>query len=78
MGLLNVDRHYNSLLDLFDKGVEKGFIEDSERHVILPANTRTHQEHGGKYIRQHLHRCIYGQYLEYPINYEDPFCANWK
>ncbi|KAB1224829.1 putative cytokinin riboside 5'-monophosphate phosphoribohydrolase LOG4 [Morella rubra] len=29
VGLLNVDGYYNSLLALFDKGVEEGFIEDS-------------------------------------------------
>lgn len=39
MGLLNVDGYYNSLLALFDKGVEEGFIEDSARHIVIIANT---------------------------------------
>ncbi|KAA8515673.1 hypothetical protein F0562_018716 [Nyssa sinensis] len=38
VGLLNVDGYYNSLLALFDKGVEEGFIEDSERHIIVSAD----------------------------------------
>ncbi|XP_059649116.1 cytokinin riboside 5'-monophosphate phosphoribohydrolase LOG1-like isoform X2 [Cornus florida] len=39
VGLLNVDGYYNSLLALFDKGVEEGFIEDSARHIVLSADT---------------------------------------
>ncbi|KAL5708134.1 Cytokinin riboside 5'-monophosphate phosphoribohydrolase log8 [Ranunculus cassubicifolius] len=39
VGLLNVDGYYNSLLALFDKGVEEGFIEDSARQIIVSANT---------------------------------------
>ncbi|KAK7844646.1 cytokinin riboside 5'-monophosphate phosphoribohydrolase LOG1 isoform X1 [Quercus suber] len=39
VGLLNVDGYYNSLLALFDKGVEEGFIEDSARHIVIIANT---------------------------------------
>ena len=39
MGLLNVDGYFNSLLALFDKGVEEGFIEDSARHIVIIANT---------------------------------------
>lgn len=39
MGLLNVDGYYNSLLALFDKGVEEGFIEDSARRIVVIANT---------------------------------------
>ncbi|KAJ8449995.1 hypothetical protein Cgig2_029357 [Carnegiea gigantea] len=33
VGLLNVGGYFNSLLALFDKGVEEGFIEDSERRI---------------------------------------------
>ncbi|XP_058072722.1 probable cytokinin riboside 5'-monophosphate phosphoribohydrolase LOGL10 [Magnolia sinica] len=39
VGLLNVDGYYNSLLALFDKGVEEGFIEDSARHIIVSSET---------------------------------------
>ncbi|KAJ7982213.1 Cytokinin riboside 5'-monophosphate phosphoribohydrolase [Quillaja saponaria] len=38
VGLLNVDGYYNSLLALFDKGVEEGFIDDSARHIVVIAN----------------------------------------
>ncbi|URD76768.1 Cytokinin riboside 5'-monophosphate phosphoribohydrolase [Musa troglodytarum] len=37
VGLLNVDGYYNSLLALFDKGVEEGFIEGSARHIVASA-----------------------------------------
>ncbi|KAG5527550.1 hypothetical protein RHGRI_028454 [Rhododendron griersonianum] len=39
IGLLNVDGYYNSLLALFDNGVEEGFIKPSARHIILFAST---------------------------------------
>ncbi|KAJ0973610.1 hypothetical protein J5N97_015575 [Dioscorea zingiberensis] len=39
VGLLNVDGYYNSLLELFDKGWEEGFIEDSARQILLSADT---------------------------------------
>lgn len=39
VGLLNVDGYYNNLLDLFDKGVEEGFIEVAARHIIVSADT---------------------------------------
>lgn len=39
MGLLNVDGYYNSLLTLFDKGVDEGFIELSERKIMVSAGT---------------------------------------
>ncbi|PSS24460.1 Cytokinin riboside 5'-monophosphate phosphoribohydrolase [Actinidia chinensis var. chinensis] len=39
VGLLNVDGYYNSLLALFDKGVEEGFIESSARHIVVSADT---------------------------------------
>lgn len=39
VGLLNVDGYFNSLIELFDKGVEEGFIVDSERHIIVSADT---------------------------------------
>lgn len=39
VGLLNVDGYYNSLLALFDKGVEEGFIEDSARRIVVIADT---------------------------------------
>lgn len=38
VGLLNVDGYYNSLLSLFDKGVEEGFIEEGARHIIVSAD----------------------------------------
>ncbi|KAL0907032.1 hypothetical protein M5K25_025570 [Dendrobium thyrsiflorum] len=37
VGLLNVDGYYNSLLALFDKGVEEGFIENSAKHIVVSA-----------------------------------------
>ncbi|KAL0464435.1 UNVERIFIED_CONTAM: Cytokinin riboside 5'-monophosphate phosphoribohydrolase LOG8 [Sesamum latifolium] len=39
VGLLNVDGYYNSLLALFDKGVEEGFIEDSARNIVVLAES---------------------------------------
>jgi len=39
VGLLNVDGYYNSLLALFDKGVEEGFIKDSARRIVVIADT---------------------------------------
>ncbi|KAK6129501.1 hypothetical protein DH2020_036734 [Rehmannia glutinosa] len=39
VGLLNVDGYYDSLLTLFDKGVEEGFIKPSARHIVLSAPT---------------------------------------
>lgn len=39
MGLLNIDGYYNSLLALFDKGVEEGFIEDSARNIFVLADS---------------------------------------
>lgn len=39
MGLLNVEGYYNSLLALFDKGVDEGFIDNSERNILVIANT---------------------------------------
>ncbi|EOX96673.1 hypothetical protein QUC31_005689 [Theobroma cacao] len=39
VGLLNVDGYYNCLLDLFDKGVEEGFIDSSARHIVVIADT---------------------------------------
>ncbi|KAH0450366.1 hypothetical protein IEQ34_021058 [Dendrobium chrysotoxum] len=38
VGLLNVDGYYNSLLALFDKGVEEGFIENSAKHIVVSAD----------------------------------------
>ncbi|KAL8062007.1 hypothetical protein ABFX02_02G119300 [Erythranthe guttata] len=39
VGVLNVDGYYNSLIELFEKGVEEGFIEDSARHILLLADS---------------------------------------
>ncbi|XP_052193266.1 cytokinin riboside 5'-monophosphate phosphoribohydrolase LOG1-like isoform X1 [Diospyros lotus] len=39
VGLLNVDGYYNSLLALFDKGVEEGFIQGSARNIVISAGT---------------------------------------
>ncbi|XP_051178866.1 probable cytokinin riboside 5'-monophosphate phosphoribohydrolase LOG4 [Lolium perenne] len=39
VGLLNVDGYYNSLLSLFDKGVEEGFIDEAARNIFVVADT---------------------------------------
>ncbi|KAJ4755563.1 Cytokinin riboside 5'-monophosphate phosphoribohydrolase [Rhynchospora pubera] len=39
VGLLNVDGYYDSLLSLFDKAVEEGFIEGSARHIFVYADS---------------------------------------
>ncbi|KAJ8899207.1 hypothetical protein K2173_012383 [Erythroxylum novogranatense] len=39
VGLLNVDGYYNHLLSLFDKGVEEGFIKETERQIVIIAET---------------------------------------
>ncbi|GAV71876.1 Lysine_decarbox domain-containing protein [Cephalotus follicularis] len=38
VGLLNTDGYYNSLLGLFDKGVEEGFIKPADRNIVISAN----------------------------------------
>ncbi|KAL0379876.1 UNVERIFIED_CONTAM: putative cytokinin riboside 5'-monophosphate phosphoribohydrolase LOGL10 [Sesamum angustifolium] len=42
VGLLNVDGYYNSLLALFDKGVEEGFIPHSARNILVLADSPDH------------------------------------
>ncbi|KAL3615892.1 Cytokinin riboside 5'-monophosphate phosphoribohydrolase log8 [Castilleja foliolosa] len=39
VGLLNVDGYYDSLLGVFDKAVEEGFIKQSARDIVISANT---------------------------------------
>uniref|UniRef100_A0A0D6R8I8 Cytokinin riboside 5'-monophosphate phosphoribohydrolase n=1 Tax=Araucaria cunninghamii TaxID=56994 RepID=A0A0D6R8I8_ARACU len=39
VGLLNVDGYYDSLLALFDKGVEDGFISHAARYIVVSAPT---------------------------------------
>lgn len=39
VGLLNVDGYYNSLLALFDNGVEEGFIKPCARQIVVSAPT---------------------------------------
>ena len=34
-----MEGYYNSLLALFDKGVEEGFIDSSARHIVVIADT---------------------------------------
>lgn len=36
---MNIDGYYNSLLALFDKGVEEGFIENSARNIVVLADS---------------------------------------
>lgn len=37
--MLNVEGYYNSLLALFDNGVEEGFIKPGARDIVLAAPT---------------------------------------
>ncbi|KAF4348160.1 cytokinin riboside 5'-monophosphate phosphoribohydrolase LOG8 [Cannabis sativa] len=39
VGLLNVDGYYNSLLALFDNGVQEGFIKPGAREIVVSAPT---------------------------------------
>lgn len=39
VGLLNIDGYYDSLLALFDKSAEEGFIKPVARHIVLSAPT---------------------------------------
>ncbi|KAK4440434.1 Cytokinin riboside 5'-monophosphate phosphoribohydrolase LOG8 [Sesamum alatum] len=39
VGLLNTDGYYDSLLGIFDKGVEEGFIKQSARNIVISAKT---------------------------------------
>ncbi|XP_021734853.1 cytokinin riboside 5'-monophosphate phosphoribohydrolase LOG8-like [Chenopodium quinoa] len=39
VGLLNVGGYFNSLLTLFDKGVEEGFIAKTERDIVILAES---------------------------------------
>ena len=34
-----MDGYYNSLLSLFDKGVEEGFIDEAARNIFVLADT---------------------------------------
>ncbi|KHM99206.1 Putative cytokinin riboside 5'-monophosphate phosphoribohydrolase LOGL6 [Glycine soja] len=56
VGLFNVDGYFNSLLSLFDKGVEEGFIENSARHVMVIADTAIEliKKMEVRYIRQNM------------------------
>ncbi|KAG6536097.1 hypothetical protein ZIOFF_001141 [Zingiber officinale] len=38
VGILNVDGYYNDLIQLFDKGVREGLIEDSASHIVISAD----------------------------------------
>ncbi|XAR69237.1 hypothetical protein NMG60_11000748 [Bertholletia excelsa] len=56
VGLLNVDGYYNSLLALFDNGVEEGFIKPGARHIVLSAPTaRELLEKMEQYTPLHVH-----------------------
>uniref|UniRef100_A0A7N0USA1 Cytokinin riboside 5'-monophosphate phosphoribohydrolase n=1 Tax=Kalanchoe fedtschenkoi TaxID=63787 RepID=A0A7N0USA1_KALFE len=37
VGLLNVDGYYDSLLTFIDKAVDDGFVEPSQRHILVSA-----------------------------------------
>lgn len=37
--MLNVDGYYNSLLSLFDNGVQEGFIKPGARDIVVSAPT---------------------------------------
>ncbi|XP_050367137.1 cytokinin riboside 5'-monophosphate phosphoribohydrolase LOG8 [Argentina anserina] len=39
VGLLNADGYYNSLLSLFDNGVQEGFIKPGARDIVVSATT---------------------------------------
>ncbi|CAA0838053.1 Cytokinin riboside 5-monophosphate phosphoribohydrolase LOG8 [Striga hermonthica] len=39
VGLLNVDGYYNSLLKLFDKFVDEGFVKPAARGIVVSAST---------------------------------------
>lgn len=39
VGLLNIDGYYNSLLALFDKALEEGFLGFSARNIVVSAPT---------------------------------------
>uniref|UniRef100_A0A2P2JEM1 Cytokinin riboside 5'-monophosphate phosphoribohydrolase n=1 Tax=Rhizophora mucronata TaxID=61149 RepID=A0A2P2JEM1_RHIMU len=39
VGLLNVEGYYNSLLALFDKAVEEGFVKPGARQIVISAPT---------------------------------------
>ncbi|MQL85928.1 hypothetical protein Taro_018457 [Colocasia esculenta] len=66
VGLLNVDGYYNSLLALFDNGVEEGFINPTARHIVISAPTakellikmevtvQTHLHDIWKFCRQYI------------------------
>ncbi|XP_054814252.1 probable cytokinin riboside 5'-monophosphate phosphoribohydrolase LOG4 [Prosopis cineraria] len=60
VGLLNVDGYFNSLMSLFDKGVDEGFIESSSRNLVVIADTpadliqkmEEYENNGGRRRRQ--------------------------
>ncbi|CAF2135768.1 BnaAnng21190D [Brassica napus] len=56
VGLLNVDGYYNSLLALFDTGVEEGFIKPGARNIVVSAPTAKElMEKMEEYTPSHKH-----------------------
>ncbi|KAG2238355.1 hypothetical protein Bca52824_092386 [Brassica carinata] len=56
VGLLNVDGYYNSLLALFDTGVEEGFIKPGARKIVVSASTAKElMEKMEEYTPSHKH-----------------------
>ncbi|CAL1370488.1 unnamed protein product [Linum trigynum] len=56
VGLLNVEGYYDSLLSLFDKGVQEGFIKPGARSIVVSAPTaRELLEKMELYIPSHKH-----------------------
>ncbi|GLT82440.1 hypothetical protein SLE2022_008090 [Rubroshorea leprosula] len=54
VGLLNIDGYYDSLLGLFDKGVEEGFINPSARSIVISAdNARELIQKMEEYVPEH-------------------------
>lgn len=63
---MNVDGYYNSLLALFDKGVEEGFIEKSARQIVVSSETA---EELVRKMEVHTFRNLF--LLLSPMNYSD-------
>ncbi|XP_062020360.1 cytokinin riboside 5'-monophosphate phosphoribohydrolase LOG8 [Rosa rugosa] len=56
VGLLNVDGYYNSLLSLFDNGVQEGFIKPGARDIIVSApNAKELMVQMEQYTPSHQH-----------------------
>ena len=61
-----MDGYYNSLLALFDNGVEEGFIKPGARHIVLAAPTAEELLDKMEVLASHpLCVCVFQSFIAY-------------